>query len=64
MKWDIKPLPVDLIISCWGIIAEEKNEPLPIKLLRYFSFILRALIAKYGHDNNSVVMKGLQYYQI
>jgi len=42
----------------------EKNEPLPIKLLRYFLFILRALIANNGHDNNSVVMKGLQYYQI
>lgn len=54
------PLPVNLIISCRG----KKNEPLPIKLLRYFLFILRALIAKYGHDNNSVVMKGLQYYQI
>lgn len=61
---DIKPLPVNLIISCWGIIIKEKNEPLPIKLLRYFLFILRALIANNGHDNNSVVMKGLQYYQI
>jgi len=57
------PLPVNLIISCRGII-KEKNEPLPIKLLRYFLFILRALIANNGHDNNSVVMKGLQYYQI
>ena len=53
------PLPVNLIISCRGIIIK-KNEPLPIKLLRYFLFILRALIAKYGHDNDSVVMKGLQ----